>query len=158
MPVIHRNRPIFRIKFKDADIREVRKGNELQWGLYLITYTNKGPKDVIVGWEEGDNIPNYVWGYPNQKKEDFKLVNPEDATAAESKEALGDGYGYRSHAVGWYSNYDCDDLYFIPVVERDFHKDMELFCKWKQRRYLYNGVGEYDKEVDIFVGYEWVDY
>lgn len=49
MPIITGNKPIFRIKLRDANIREVRKGNELEWGLYEITYTNKGPKDVEVG-------------------------------------------------------------------------------------------------------------
>lgn len=30
MPILYNERPLFRIKFKDANIREVRRGTELE--------------------------------------------------------------------------------------------------------------------------------
>ena len=140
MPIIVGNRPIFRIRFQDANIREVRKGNELKWGLYKIDYINEGPKKVGVGWESGQNIPNYVWGYPAQSKQDFYFYEPEDVTAAEAKEKLGENFGYRSHSDGWFTKHECNELYYIPAVTRNFHKDLTLFCKWRQRRYKFNGT------------------
>lgn len=164
MPIITGNKPIFRIKLRDANIREVRKGNELEWGLYEITYTNKGPKDVEVGWDEGQNIPNYVWGYPDYSKSindgtvepnDFELYTPEDATAVESFAALGAGYGYKSHAVKWYDDNTC--LNYIPAITKDFYRDLSLYCKWKQRRYRFTGVYAYEKEevVEVYVPGHW---
>lgn len=159
MPIITGNKPIFRIRYRDANIREVRKATELEWGLYEITYINKGPKDVEVGYEEDTNVPTYVWGYPNQTsadqyiyipedqsldKNEFNLHVPENSTAAEAKEALGDGYGYRSHSDGWYDDNEC--LNYIPAITRDFHKDLTLFCKWRQRKYCFNGTYKYEEE------------
>ena len=155
MPIIVGNRPIFRIKFKDADIREVRRGTILKWGLYKITYINKGPKDRSVGWEKGQNIPDYVWGYPAQSKLDFYFYEPDNATAEESKLALGDGYGYKSHSDGWFTEPECDELYYIPAVTRDFHKDLSLFCKWRQRKFCFNGTYMYEKETEEKTGH-WV--
>ena len=65
MPIIVGNKPIFRIKFKDANIREVERGDTLKWGLYEITYVNSGPNTVPIGFSYDENIPDYVWGYPN---------------------------------------------------------------------------------------------
>ena len=145
MPIIVGNRPIFRIRFQDAEIREVRKGNELKWGLYKITYVNKGPKEIETGWEKGQNIPDYVWGYPAQSKEDFYFYVPDDATAAEAKKILGSNYGYKSHPDYWFDSPDCSELHFIPVVTRNFHRDLTLFCKWRQRRFTFNGTYMYEK-------------
>lgn len=155
MPIEYKNHPLFRIRFKDANIREVRHGDELEWGLYKITYVNKGPKDVIIGWQTGMNIPNYVWGYPHQEKDDFEIVIPDDATAAEAKSKLGAAYGYRSHSDGWFEENDC--LSFFPAVERDFHKDLKLFCKWRQRKYCFNGTYLYEKEIteEVWVPGHW---
>lgn len=148
MPILHNNRPLFRIKFKDANIREVRRGNELEWGLYEISYLNKGPSIVNVGWNYGENIPNYVWGYPNQSKNDFDLILPEDIMAAEAESILGSDYAYKTHSTGWYSAKECDELHYIPAITRDFHKDLSLFCGWKQRKYLYTGTYKYQRWVD----------
>lgn len=177
MPIIVGDKPIFRIKFGDADIREVRKGDELQWGLYEITYINKGPKDVSTGYEQNKNIPMYVWGYPNRTSKDayiyentdeFPLTKPADATAVESATALNvepsDDYGYKSHSDGWFNNGGCinnsqeitkDSLSYIPAITQDFYWDLTLFCKWRQRRYRFNGTYSWDAQETTTVGY-WV--
>lgn len=148
MPIITGNKPIFRIRFDDVNIREVRKGNELEWGLYKISYVNKGPKNT-----DKENITNYVWGYPDYKKEDFYLYKPDDATAVESGSALGSDYAFRSHSSGWYSDRVC--LNYIPAITRDFYKDLSLYCKWKQRRYSWNGVYKWMHRKTVETGY-WV--
>ena len=136
MPILHNNSPLFRIKFKDANIREVRRGNELEWGLYEINYVNGGPNTVDLGFNDASlNIPNYVWGYPDQKKEEFVFVIPDDATALESG-------SYRSHSSGWYDTNDFSSLY--EKLEPNTHKDLNLFCKWTQRRYCFNGTYNWD--------------
>ena len=129
MPIIIGNKPIFRIKMgtTNLNIREVRKGTDLTWGLYEITYVNRGPKKVDVGWGANKNIPNYVWGYPNQSKQDFYLYVPDDATAAEAKAILGNNYGYKSHCEKWHRDNTC--LNYIPAITVNFHTDLSLFCK-----------------------------
>ncbi len=165
MPIIVGNKPIFRIKVGDVNIREVKKGNDLEWGLYEITYINKGPKDVSIGYDNNKNIPEYVWGYPDYNKSisddtiepnDFYLYVPDDATAEESGQILGSGYAYKSHPLYWYDDPSCDSLYYIPAVTKDFYRDLSLYCKWKQRRYLYNGVGQWDTTDRIIVDWIWV--
>ena len=169
MPIIVGNKPIFRIKFKDANIREVRKSNDLQWGLYEVTYINDGPNTTTTGYTSSTNVPTYVWGYPNQTSKDhyiyepagldkhnFNLHVPENATAAEAQQALGDGYGYKSHSDGWFDNNGCinypsAELYYIPAITKDFHRDLDLFCKWRQRRYRYTGTYRYAKYVEQWV-------
>ena len=82
MPALFGNGPLFRVRFEDINIREIRRGNELEWGLYKINYTNFGPKTIDLGFNDNKkNIPNYVWGYPDQKKAEFVFVVPEDAPA-----------------------------------------------------------------------------
>lgn len=158
MPIIVGNRPIFRIRFGEVEIREVRKGTELKWGLYKIIYINKGPKDRSTGWEKGQNIPDYVWGYPAQSKVPFYFYEPENATAVESKEALGNGYGYRSHSDGYFEEPECDELCYIPAITRDFHKDLTIFCKWRQRKYTWSGTYAYEKKSEEVVWHwEWVE-
>lgn len=158
MPIITGNKPIFRVRLGDVKLREVKKGDDLTWGLYEITYINKGPKDVEEGFYEYNNVPNYVWGYPDYNKSisdgtiepnDFNLYIPEDATAVESYATLGPGYGYKSHAIKWYDDNAC--LNYIPAVTKDFYKDLSLYCKWKQRRYTFNGTYAYDKEEETVV-------
>ena len=155
MPIIIGNKPIFRIKMgtTNLNIREVRKGTDLTWGLYEITYVNRGPKKVDVGWGTNKNIPNYVWGYPNQSKQDFYLYVPDNATAAEAKAALGANYGYKSHSDGWFEDNSC--FTFFPAITKDFHKDLTLFCKWRQRKFCFNGTYVYEKDdestYDIYV-------
>lgn len=152
MPIITGNKPIFRVRLGDVRLREIKKGDDLTWGLYEITYVNKGPKDVDKGFYEYNNVPNYVWGYPDYNKSisegtiepnDFNLYIPEDATAEEAQASLGTGYGYKSHAINWYSDNAC--LNYIPAVTKDFYKDLSLYCKWKQRRYRFNGTYAYEK-------------
>ena len=159
MPIIVGNKPIFRIKYKDADIREVYKGDTLKWGFYFINYINKGPKDVQAGWGAQNNILNYVWGYPNQSEEDFYLYVPDNITATEAESLLGKDYGYKSHADGWFDNHQCindeeKELFYIPAITRDFHRDLTLFCKWRQRRYVFSGIYRY--EVDEG-NWKWVE-
>jgi len=145
MPILHNNRPLFRIKFKDANIREVRRGNELEWGLYKIEYINGIPIEL-----EKENITEYVWGYPGYLKEDFTLFLPEGydsnggVMAEEAGDAAGSEFAYKSKANGWYSDHDC--LSFIPAITRDFHKDLKLFCKWTQRRYWFNGTYKWEDD------------
>jgi len=160
MPIITGNKPIFRIKFRDANIREVRKGTELEWGLYYVSYKNNGPRiDKETGFEDSDkNIIDYVWGYPDYKTEDFYLYVPENVPSAE-EEALNADVShisaYRSHSEGWFDNEKCenkpeDGLNYIPAITMNFHKDLTLFCKWKQRQYRYSGTLKYDR-------YSWVE-
>lgn len=153
MPITIDNGPIFRVKLGDVNIREIRKGSELEWGLYEITYTNKGPKDIDTGFDSENNIPNYVWGYPDYKKSiedgtlepnDFNLFIPDNASAEEAKSALGNNYGYRSHSDGWFSDNNC--LIFFPAITHDFHRDLDIFCKWRQRKYCFNGTYAYEHE------------
>lgn len=142
MPIITGNKPIFRIKFRDANIREVRKGNELEWGLYYIKYFNE-----IKTEQEGENIGEYVWGYPDYKLEDFYLYIPEDVpNLAETNVDMAE---YRSHNDGWYSDGSGEELYYIPAITRNFHRDLTLFCKWRQRQYRYSGTMKCDR-------YSWV--
>lgn len=164
MPIITGNKPIFRVKLKDVNLREVRKSNDLTWGLYEIKYFNKGPKDVESGYHEYENVPTYVWGYPDYNKSikegtiepnDFDLYIPEDASAVESYITLGPGYGYRSHSMKWYDDNAC--LNYIPAITKDFYKDLSLYCKWKQRRYRFNGTYTWEKETTEVIGHwEWV--
>lgn len=158
MPIITGNKPIFRVKLGDVRLKEVKKGDDLTWGLYEITYINKGPKNVDEGFYEYNNVPNYVWGYPDYNKSisdgdiepnDFYLYMPDDATAAESLAALGAGYGYKSHAVKWYDDNAC--LNYIPAITKDFYRDLSLYCKWKQRRYRFTGVYKYAKWEQVWV-------
>ena len=93
----------------------------------------------------GKNIPDYVWGYPdyNPSKPEssgstFNLYIPEDSTAAEALKVLKAGYGYRSHSDGWYEDNAC--LNYIPAITKDFCRDLDLFCKWRQRKYCFNGT------------------
>lgn len=171
MPIITGNRPIFRVKLKDVNIREIRRADELSWGLYEVTYINKGPKIVEGGYESTTNVPTYVWGYPNQtaadkyiyipdpssglNKKEFNIHIPEDATAEEAKAVLGSSYGYRSHSEGWFENNECSDFSFIPAITRDFYRDLTLFCKWRQRKYCFNGTYMYEKETIETIG-QWV--
>jgi len=151
MPIIVGDKPIFRIKFKDADIREVRKGNELEWGLYLITYKNSGPikiqtaEQVEIG--EQKNISKYVWGYPNQGTNDFYLwvpgtINGQDmGYKSWTKTTSSDGWNMR--ADGWFENAACTEdkyLSYIPATSNDFHKDLTLYCKWTMRQYGFTGT------------------
>ena len=165
MPIITGNKPIFRVKLGDVQLREVKKGDDLTWGLYQITYINKGPKDVKTGFFEHENIPNYVWGYPDYDKSitdgtiepnDYYIYTPDDASAIEAYATLGAGYGYKSHAVKWYDDHTC--LNYIPAVTQDFYKDLSLYCKWKQRRYRFNGTYAYEKETTETIGnWVWVE-
>lgn len=149
MPILVNNRPLLRIKLGDnVNIREVRAGTDLVWGLYEITYNN----GINLG-DTSSNITEYVWGYPGNIPEDFTLVLPEgmDYTgtggflAVEVGSVLGTNNAYRSKALGWYNNPQCIDnpsdtsLSYIPAITRDFHQDLLLFCKWKQRQYRYKG-------------------
>ena len=153
MPIAYTNKPIFRVKLSNVNLREIRKSDDLTWGLYEMSYTNKGPKDVESGYHEYENIPTYVWGYPDYNKSikegtiepnDFDLYIPEDASAVESYITLGTGYGYKSHSDGWFDDNAC--LEFFPAVTRDFHKDWDIFCKWRQRKYCFNGTYMYEHE------------
>ena len=160
MPIIIGNRPIFRVKFTEANIREVERGDSLKWGLYEITYVNSGPNTVSIGFDNDENIPDYVWGYPKYSENDFYLYVPDDAAASEAEYILGSDYAYKSHSEGWYDNKDCVDnssseLYYIPAITRDFHRDLTLYCKWRQRRYSWNGVYGWDKDTVSTVGH-WV--
>lgn len=161
MPIVMDNKPIFRIKLGDINIREIRKGDELEWGLYEIIYINKGPKDVDKGFYMNNNIPIYVWGYPDYNKSisnktiepnNFYLYIPENASADEAKTALGNAYGYRSHSDGWFNDNIC--LLFFPAITYNFHEDLNIFCKWRQRKYCFNGTYAYDSheesEYDIY--------
>lgn len=142
MPILHNNSPLFRIKFKDANIREVRRGNELEWGLYHIEY-NQG----IPVWMDETNITEYVWGYPDLKKEDYTLHEPTGYDlsggyfASDIGSILGYDYEFKTKSQGWFG--EKEYLTYIPAITRDFHKDFNLFCKWKQRRYRYTGLYKY---------------
>lgn len=140
MPILHNERPLFRIKFKDANIREVRRGTELEWGLYEITYFTGS--DSI---QNTENITEYVWGYPGYVPEDFTLTFPEGDdyiyggfSAPKAGELFGSANSYRTGGQGWYSEPEC--LTYIPAITREFHKDLLLFCKWTQRQYRWSGT------------------
>jgi len=158
MPIIVGDKPIFRIKLADSNIREVEKGDTLKWGLYEITYVNSGPNTVPIGFNDYENIPDYVWGYPDYSEEDFYLYKPDDASATETAYILGSSNAFNSHCDGWYSNRSCTTLNYIPAITRDFHRDLTLYCKWRQRRYSWNGVYGYDKDtVETVQEWVWVE-
>lgn len=130
MPVYVLDKPVMSIKRGDADIREVRRGDDLVWGLYLITYTDG--VDSSTG-----GLTKYVWGYPNYPATppgDFTLTVPGDKTAAQNT--------YKTHCDGWYEGYEL--LNYIPAVTMDFHRDLSLYCNWRQRRYKWEGRFKYE--------------
>lgn len=151
MPIITGNRPIFRIKFSDANIREVRKGNELEWGLYEIKYENDGPREDT---GDNENITEYVWGYPDYKKEDFYLYIPDNIPGEDEDPNIYPASTMRAHSDGWYDNENCGgssgNLNYIPAITRDFFMDLTLFCRWRQRQYRFSGTMTYDR-------YSWVE-
>lgn len=145
MPILYNERPLFRVKFKDANIKEVRRGTELEWGLYEITYFTGS--DSI---QNTENITEYVWGYPGYVAEDFILSLPEGDdslyggfSASKAGELFGSGNAYRTCGKGWYADPEC--LTYIPAITRNFHRDLLLFCKWAQRKYTWGGTIKNDR-------------
>lgn len=150
MPILTNSRPIFRIKYKDANIREVRKGNELEWGLYEIEYV-LGSNSI----ENNENIKEYVWGYPGYVEDDFILKLPEGDdeeyggfSAPQAEVIFGSGNKYRTCSTGWFYEPEC--LTYIPAITRNFHEDLLLFCRWTQRQYRWSGTIKNER-------YTWID-
>ena len=160
MPIVIGDKPVLRVKFKDIDIRRVRKADDLTWGLYEITYHNPAN-----GSDTGGNIKKYVWGTPNPDDvtKVYTLLKPtysNDYTAAQAASIFGAGAAYKSRCgkkVGdkeywWlvdnddadlpheYIEYDSDgEFSYIPAIDFDFKKDLEFYVGWRQKRYTWEG-------------------
>lgn len=105
-----------RILNGDIEVKRVYEGDTLAWGLYEIIYHNKDENT-------SDYKPNrYVWGLK------YNLYQLETDEFDE----------YLMHCDGWYE----DKLFVtaIPYITKDFHKDLELFAKWRRRKYSYGGT------------------
>ena len=114
-----------RIYQGDVLIRRVYLGDNLMWGLYDITYH-------LAGGTQGNNAPSeYVWGIA-----DIELPKP-----------TWSNQQYYTKFNGWYEG----NTYVtaVPAIEKNLHKDLELYAKWTQRKYTYSGTYSWTEQ-------EWV--
>ena len=127
MPIYKGNEFIERVYKGSECLRRVYKGNELTYGLYDITYNDRGNL-----YEPSNNeITEYAWGIQR------------DIAPANGNTDFNDVFeDYRSHWFGWY-----DDANYLDkrpqiedqfIVEPDDHKDLDLFAKWKQKKFSYS--------------------
>ncbi len=169
MPIKTSIKPVLRIKFKNIDIKQVRKANELSWGLYEITYHNP-----VSSSDTGNNITQYVWGTPNPLDADkvYTLLKPtvsNDYTATQAATIFGSNAAYKSHCghkindkeYWWlidnedeelpheYIKYDDEGIFsYIPAIDFDFKKDLEFFVGWRQKKYTWEGSYSYTQWED----------
>lgn len=117
MPLLQgQNQFTQRIYNGDVKIRRVFLGDTLMWGLYLITYN-------LAGSTQGSNpINEYVWGLAN-----YDLPKP-----------TWSNQQYLTKFNGWYEGNTY--VQAIPAINKNLHKDLDLYAKWTQRKYTYSGT------------------
>ena len=127
MPIYKGDEFIERVHKGTEQLRRVYKGNELVYGLYDINYHNKESDYEPSNGE----ITEYAWGLqrnvaPNIENSDFDDYFDE----------------YQSHWYGWYNDTEYSekrpqdgDQY---IIKPDEHLDLDLYAKWKQKKFSYN--------------------
>ena len=108
---------IERIYKGEIEMKRVYKGKDLVWGLYEVIFHDRNEQIT------DDYQPKrYVWGV------DYEIM----------PEFIDEFDTYKTHFDGWYE--DKNFLVAIPAITKDFHKDLNLYAKWRQRRYFYGGT------------------
>lgn len=111
---------IERIYKGEIEMKRVYKGKDLVWGLYEVVFHDRNEQIT------DDYQPKrYVWGV------DYEIMPEFDDEFDE----------YKTHFDGWYE--DNTFLIAIPAITKDFHKDLNLYAKWRQRKYSYGGTVRY---------------
>lgn len=111
---------IERIYKGEIEMKRVYKGKDLVWGLYEVIFHDRD-KQITSDYQP----KRYVWGV------DYEVMPEFDDEFDE----------YKTHFDGWYE--DKTFLVAIPAITKDFHKDLNLYAKWRQRKYSYGGTVRY---------------
>lgn len=128
MPIYKGTQFIERVYKGTEKLRRVHKGNELTYGLYDITYHNKN--DLYQ--PSNGEITEYAWGLTRN-------IAPENGNT-DFDDYFED---YRTHWFGWYDDNTLeierpkkDNQYIIIPQDKE---DLNLFAKWKQKKFSYEG-------------------
>ena len=119
MPLYQNRTFMERIYTGGVEIKRVYRGKDLVWGIYELIYHDR--TEDTSGYQPG----RYVWGIR------YDLMSDLDDYFEE----------YKTHYDGWYE--DSAFIVAIPYVTKDLHKDLDLYAKWRQRKFSYNGVVRY---------------
>lgn len=121
-----------RIKFGQSteNIRRAYLGQTLVYGLYDVHYYDRSYIDTY-------SPKLYAWGY---KPEAVEFPKPQDWSTYFDTHWTHWGDDDGEH--GWYE----DNTLTIQKdkIDIDDHRDLDMYARWRQRRYAYKGVVAYD--------------
>lgn len=113
-----------------VSIRRAYQGTTLVYGLYDVHYYDRDYID-----EYSPKL--YAWGYAPEAVE-FPLPND----APDYFDTYLTHYGDSTGNHGWYE--DCELNTQKDKIDIDDHRDLDVYARWRQKRFAYEGVVAYD--------------